>query len=84
VTKRADERGHLGHPAFSKSERVVFTINNQIDEHCPKCINDTVYVEKLTSLPIDEGEFYLCRCGKCGWRFRVNAAERFAKTPNLA
>ena len=62
----------------------MFTINNQIDEHCPKCINDTVYVEKLTSLPIDEGEFYLCRCGKCGWRFRVNAAEMFAKTPNLA
>jgi hypothetical protein len=59
----------------SQSERVVFAINDQIDDHCPKCINDTVYVEKLISLPIEQGEFYLCRCGKCGWRFRVNAAE---------
>ena len=59
----------------SQSERVVFAINDQIDDHCPKCINDTVYVEKLISLPIEQGEFYLCRCGKCGWRFRVNAVE---------
>jgi hypothetical protein len=49
----------------SQSERVVFAINDQIDDHCPKCINDTVYVEKLISLPIEQGEFYLCRCGKC-------------------
>lgn len=76
----ADERRYLGHRVYSskeqsQSERVVFAINDQIDDHCPKCINDTVYVEKLISLPIEQGEFYLCRCGKCGWRFPVNAAE---------
>ena len=41
----------------SQSERVVFAINDQIDDHCPKCINDTVYVEKLISLPIEQGGF---------------------------
>ena len=43
----------------SQSERVVFAINDQIDDHCPKCINDTVYVEKLISLPLEQGEFLL-------------------------
>ena len=43
----------------SQSERVVFAINDQIDDHCPKCINDTVYVEKLISLPIEQGEVLL-------------------------
>jgi DNA-directed RNA polymerase subunit M/transcription elongation factor TFIIS len=62
----------------------VFAINDQIDERCPKCINDTVYVEKLISLPIEEGEFYLCRCGKCGWRFRCSREVRRSTKSGLA
>jgi DNA-directed RNA polymerase subunit M/transcription elongation factor TFIIS len=59
----------------------VFAINDQIDEHCPQCANDTVYVERLVCLPFDESDVYMCRCGKCGWRFQVKTAEKFVEAP---
>jgi DNA-directed RNA polymerase subunit M/transcription elongation factor TFIIS len=49
----------------------MYTLDDQIDVHCPQCANDTVYVAKLVALPEHEGGAYECRCGKCGWRFRV-------------
>ena len=51
----------------------MFGIEDRLDAQCPQCANDTVYVEKLVTRPVDERDDYLCRCGKCGWRFRVEA-----------
>ena len=53
----------------------MFGIEDRLDAQCPQCANDTVYVEKLVTRPFDQRDDYLCRCGKCGWRFRVEAAE---------
>jgi DNA-directed RNA polymerase subunit M/transcription elongation factor TFIIS len=53
----------------------MFGIDDVMDAQCPQCANDKVYVEKLVTHPADERDMYLCRCGKCGWRFRVEAAE---------
>jgi transcription elongation factor Elf1 len=55
----------------------MFSINDQVDVHCPRCANDTVYVQSLVTLVPEEPEAYWCRCGKCDLRFRVSAAPIF-------
>jgi hypothetical protein len=49
----------------------MYTIDQLIDVFCPQCANEQVYVERIATLEQDEGDAYACRCGKCGWRFRV-------------
>jgi DNA-directed RNA polymerase subunit M/transcription elongation factor TFIIS len=49
----------------------MVAVDDQLNEQCPRCANDTVYVEKIEALPASLSPSYLCRCGKCGWRFRV-------------
>jgi DNA-directed RNA polymerase subunit M/transcription elongation factor TFIIS len=53
----------------------MFAVDDEIDVLCPKCANETVYVEKLIPRPVGERDQYLCRCGKCGWLLYVEAAE---------
>ena len=52
----------------------MFCIDDRLDAQCPQCANDTVYIEKLVLRPFDQRDDYLCRCGKCGLRFRVSMA----------
>jgi DNA-directed RNA polymerase subunit M/transcription elongation factor TFIIS len=50
----------------------MYAVDDAIDVHCPQCANEeSVYVEKIVQLVEDPGDAFLCRCGKCGWRFRV-------------
>jgi hypothetical protein len=43
-----------------------------IDAPCPQCANDTVYLERQSFHPAIGRAAFLCRCGKCGWRFRLD------------
>jgi len=53
-----------------------------IDAHCPQCADDQIHIERLVDLPTCESSAYLCRCGACGWRFRVYTPDPVA--PPLA
>jgi len=43
-----------------------------IDAPCPQCANDTVYLDRQSFHPAIGRAVFLCRCGKCGWRFRLD------------
>ena len=51
----------------------MFTVDGQVDVHCPRCANDTVYVQTPVTLVPAKPETYWYRCGKCDFRFRVDA-----------
>jgi hypothetical protein len=53
----------------------MIAVDDPIDVQCPQCTNDTVYLEKIEALPTSIHPSYLCRCGKCGWRFRMYLPE---------
>lgn len=62
----------------------MYDIDDLMEAHCPQCANDFVYVERrVTAAPDLESDAYLCRCGKCGWRFRVFTPEFVADAPSL-
>jgi len=62
----------------------MYAVNDRIEAQCPQCADEVVYVEMLVSLPDGEGDAHLCRCGKCGWRFRVVVPDFTADAPALA
>jgi DNA-directed RNA polymerase subunit M/transcription elongation factor TFIIS len=64
----------------------MYSVDDTIDVFCPQCANDeSVYVENIVQLLEDGTDAYLCRCGKCGWRFRVMEPGPFAAdSPSLA
>jgi hypothetical protein len=53
----------------------MMAIDDQIDVQCQQCANDAVHIEKVEALPTSSKYSYLCRCGKCGWRFRVYSCQ---------
>jgi transcription elongation factor Elf1 len=52
-------------------------VDEELLVYCPRCANETVYIEKIGQLLKDSVPAYLCRCGKCGWRFQVTDPETF-------
>jgi hypothetical protein len=57
----------------------------QIDAPCPQCANDIVYLERQSFHPANGRTAFLCRCGKCGWRFRLDTLPQpFGDAPPLA
>jgi hypothetical protein len=56
------------------------SVDDLVDASCTRCFNDTVYVERIEMFSDTDNDRYLCRCGKCGWRFRVTEPEPQAAT----
>lgn len=53
----------------------MLAVDDQIEVQCQQCANDILYIEKVEELPLAWNYSYLCRCGKCGWRFRVHSRQ---------
>ena len=65
-------------------EARMYAVDDAIDVCCPQCANgESVYVEKIERVLKAPVETYLCRCGKCGWRFKVPAEPSAADAAKL-